>query len=81
MEEAWLFTHCRISLLIIGEGNNKKIINEFISNNNLEKSVKLKDYTKNPFPYIKQADLLILTSKFEGIFTILSPNSVKFSFN
>ena len=61
----------RISLLIIGEGKNKKIIKEFISNNNLEKSVKLKDYTKNPFPYIKQADVFILTSKFEGLPNVL----------
>ena len=60
-----------ISLLIIGEGKNKKIIKEFIINNNLEKIVKLKDYTKNPFPYIKQADLLILTSKFEGLPNVL----------
>ena len=61
----------KISLLIIGEGKNKKIIKEFISNNNLEKSVKLKDYTKNPFPYIKQADVFILTSKFEGLPNVL----------
>ena len=29
----------KISLLIIGEGKNKKIIKEFINNNNLEKSM------------------------------------------
>ena len=39
--------------------------------NNLNKNVRILDYKKNPYPYIKQADFLILTSLHEGLPNIL----------
>jgi len=58
-----------IELVIIGKGENRDQLEEYIQYNNLKNNVKLLGYKKNPFPYIKQADIFILTSKFEG-----SPN-------
>tara|TARA_B100000795_G_C22782454_1_gene433014 strand:+ start:422 stop:1567 length:1146 start_codon:yes stop_codon:yes gene_type:complete len=60
-----------ISLLIIGEGKKKKKLMKYIHSNNLEKIVKIKDHTKNPFPYIKSADIFILSSIFEGLPNVL----------
>jgi glycosyltransferase involved in cell wall biosynthesis len=64
-----LLKHKNVELIIIGKGQDKNILNEYIQTNNLENNIKLIGYKKNPFPYIKQADIFILSSIFEG-----SPN-------
>ena len=58
-------------LLIIGSGKNKEIIKNYISENNLQYSVKLIPFQNNPYNYINAADLFILTSKFEGLPNVL----------
>ena len=40
---------------------------EYIEKNNLKKSVKILNFTNNPYPYIKQTDLFVLSSKYEGL--------------
>lgn len=57
--------------IIMGRGKLKKKILKIIDNNKLKKKVRIIDYKKNPFPYIKQADFLILTSRHEGLPNIL----------
>ena len=57
--------------VIIGRGSLKKKFLKFIEINNLKKNVRILDYKKNPYPYIKQADFLILTSLHEGLPNIL----------
>ena len=37
----------------------------------MRKVVKLIDFKKNPFNYLKQADIFILTSKYEGLPNVL----------
>ena len=37
----------------------------------MRKVVKLIDFKKNPFKYLKQADIFILTSKYEGLPNVL----------
>ncbi len=59
----------KILLTIIGKGEKRKDLIEFVKNNDLNKYVKFLDYQKNPFPYMNLADVFILSSKFEG-----SPN-------
>ncbi len=58
-----------VELIIIGKGREKQKLIEYVSENDLSKKVKFLGYKKNPFPYLRQADILIMTSKFEG-----SPN-------
>jgi glycosyltransferase involved in cell wall biosynthesis len=60
-----------ISLLIIGEGKRKKELMNYIYSKNLEKIVKIKNHTKNPFPYIKSSDIFVLSSIFEGLPNVL----------
>jgi glycosyltransferase involved in cell wall biosynthesis len=58
-------------LLIIGKGAEYNFLNKYIKNNNLYSNVKLLGYTSNPFPYIRSSDIVVLTSKYEGLPNIL----------
>ena len=57
--------------ILIGRGILKKKMEDYINENNLNDLIKLINFKKNPFPYIKQADLFILTSSFEGLPNVL----------
>lgn len=59
----------KVFLLIIGKGENKSKLNNYIKEKKLEKNVKLMNYQLNPYKFINKSDLLILSSKYEG-----SPN-------
>jgi len=56
---------------IIGRGILKSKLKNYILKNKLSKNVKLIDFVKNPFSLIKQADLLILSSRYEGLPNVL----------
>jgi glycosyltransferase involved in cell wall biosynthesis len=61
----------KIKLLIIGGGINKSKILRYIKLKKLSHIVKVKNFTNNPYPFIKAADLFILTSRFEGLPNVL----------
>ncbi|MDC1220889.1 glycosyltransferase [bacterium] len=61
----------KVRVVIIGKGNTKKLLQNFIFENNLKDKVKLLGYTNNPFSYIQKANIVILTSRFEGLPNIL----------
>ena len=44
---------------------------DFIKENNLSKDVKILNFQKNPYKFIIKADVLVLTSKFEGLPNVL----------
>tara|TARA_Y100000590_G_scaffold355954_1_gene409946 strand:+ start:1164 stop:2282 length:1119 start_codon:yes stop_codon:yes gene_type:complete len=58
-------------MVIIGRGVLKEKLLNFIKLNNLGKKVKIVDFVKNPFPLIKQSDLFVLSSKYEGLPNVL----------
>tara|TARA_B100000579_G_scaffold379522_1_gene346904 strand:- start:1072 stop:2169 length:1098 start_codon:yes stop_codon:yes gene_type:complete len=58
-------------LIILGKGKNKQFLQNYIKYNNLSKRVKIIGYKKNPYPYIRKADVFILSSKFEGLPNVL----------
>ena len=58
-------------LLLIGYGTKKFEILDFIKKNNLQKNVKLIDFTFNPYKYIAKSDLFVLTSLYEGLPNVL----------
>lgn len=60
----------KIHLIIIGRGKNRNELMNYIKTNKLRNSVDI-FYTNNPFPYIKNTELFILTSIFEGLPNVL----------
>jgi glycosyltransferase involved in cell wall biosynthesis len=63
-------------LLLMGSGENESKIKNFIRSNGLTNYVKLIHFTPNPFPYIRMADVFILTSKYEGNPNILLETAI-----
>ena len=61
----------KCKLVIIGSGYKEKILKKFILNNKLQNKVKLIGYKENPMPYIKLADVFVLSSTFEGLPNVL----------
>ena len=61
----------KVRLIIIGKGKEKKILQNFILTNNLQDRVRLFGYLKNPYNYLNNSDIVISTSKFEGLPNIL----------
>lgn len=57
--------------VIIGEGPLRKGLENYVKKNNLEKQISFENFKKNPYPYIKQCDLFILSSKYEGLPNVL----------
>ncbi len=55
-----------IGLTLVGDGPDMTKIEQFIKDNNAKNFVHLVGTAKNPYPYIKNSDLLICASFFEG---------------
>lgn len=55
-----------IKWFLIGEGNVRPILEKSIKEKNLEGKVIFLGLKENPYPYIKQADIYIQTSRYEG---------------
>ena len=60
-----------IKLLLIGSGNQFKFISDYINEKKLSKMIKIIKFKKNPYPFILKSDLLILSSKYEGLPNVL----------
>ena len=61
----------KFRLVLIGTGPNRNLIENYILKYNLKKNIKVLNYQKNPFKYIRNSDIFILTSKFEGLPNVL----------
>ena len=57
--------------LIIGKGIYYEQLKNFLSINNLNTKVKILNWKKNPYNYLKASNLLVLTSKYEGLPNVL----------
>ncbi|MEH7309216.1 glycosyltransferase, partial [Neobacillus drentensis] len=51
---------------VLGKGSLKEEIKRFIEENDLSEHFRLLGVTDNPYPYIKQSDIYVQTSRFEG---------------
>lgn len=58
------------TLLILGEGSQKEQLRKIIDTENLHSRVILPGFI-NPYPIIKQSDLFVLSSRYEGLPTVL----------
>lgn len=57
-------SNCKAAIL--GDGILKEQIKEYITNNKLEDSIKLYGFITNPYPYMKNSKVMLMTSKYEG---------------
>jgi len=58
-------------LIILGEGPERPLLEKKISGLNLQEDVALAGYVDNPFDYMKQASVFVLSSKREGLPSVL----------
>lgn len=54
------------SWFVIGEGEERKKLQNLIANNNLEDYFILLGIRENPYPYLKNADVIVQSSRYEG---------------
>lgn len=62
---------CPARLIILGEGPEREKLEELIQELELENCVDLPGFTDNPYAYMKQADVFALSSKLEGLPTVI----------
>lgn len=55
-----------VRLAIIGDGEKKEIISKMIHELHIENNIDMLGYQSNPYPYLKNGKILIMTSFFEG---------------
>jgi glycosyltransferase involved in cell wall biosynthesis len=64
-------TNCKLVLLGDGSHEQRAYIKQQISLNKLDDDVILMGFKENPFPYIKNAQALLVTSDYEGLPTVI----------
>lgn len=72
--QAFAFVHKQnpnSRLVVIGDGEQKKMILDLIESNQIQDHVVLLGIKHNPYPYIKEADVFVLSSLYEGFPTIV----------
>lgn len=57
--------------LILGRGIEREKLQNFIEKEKLIEDIKIIKFQKNPYKYIKLANILVLTSRFEGLPNVL----------
>ena len=57
----------RANLLIIGNGPDRDKLERLIASNGLSDHAKIIDFQDNPFPYMSNADAVLLGSRWEGL--------------
>ncbi|MGO2103520.1 MAG: glycosyltransferase [Psychroflexus halocasei] len=60
-----------LKLTIVGDGEQKEILNNFIRRNNLDNDVQLVGFQSNPYKYIAESDLFICSSYSEGFSSVV----------
>ena len=58
-------------LVVLGEGRDRDLLQELIRQHRLEHRIHLLGFTQNPYPWMKQARMMVHSSKFEGLPTVL----------
>lgn len=58
-------------LWIVGDGVERKKLEDYIRKNKLEKSARLMGYSNNPYKYVKNSDIFVCASRIEGLSTVI----------
>ncbi|MDD2358070.1 MAG: glycosyltransferase [Thiovulaceae bacterium] len=70
-EKLWQEKKISCKLYIIGDGPHKKMLEDFVQDKKLSKKIIFLGKKINPFIWMKHTDIFILSSKFEGLPTVL----------
>lgn len=57
---------------ILGDGELREELEQYVLDNHLEDSVWMPGFMNNPYPYFREADLLVCSSIFEGYSTFIT---------
>jgi glycosyltransferase involved in cell wall biosynthesis len=57
--------------ILVGKGKDKAMLKNYINKNKLDKKIKLVNFVENPYPFIRETEILILSSKYEGLPNVL----------
>ncbi len=60
-----------VHLIILGEGSSRSELENLQASLGLKDCVSMPGYFLNPFPYLKKADVFVLSSRFEGMPNVL----------
>ncbi len=63
-------------LWILGDGEQRAQIEQYIHDHGLTDSVTLFGFQRNPYPYMKAVDLIVCASNFEGYSTVISESTI-----
>ena len=61
-----------LKLLLLGEGKQRKTLENMVKGLGLSEKVRMPGYVQNPYPYMKSAALFVLTSRFEGFGNVVA---------
>lgn len=59
-------------LWILGEGPEHEALEQYITENGLAGSVRLFGFRENPYPFLREADVLVCSSHYEGLSTFVT---------
>lgn len=59
-------------LWMVGDGEQRDLIEEFISKHKMNSYVQLMGFQKNPYPFMNASDLLVCSSDYEGFSTFVA---------
>lgn len=62
---------CRFHLNILGEGPEKDNLIQQIKELGMEDFITLRGFVNNPYPWIQKADIIVCSSRYEGISTVV----------
>ena len=66
----------KFHLKILGEGSERDRLEDLITQNELKEYVELTGFTDNPYPYVKNADLFVCSSRSEGYSTVITESLI-----
>lgn len=69
--EAFSFVTPDLNLVILGDGEECGKLQKMIVNSGQEERIQLVGFKKNPYPYIKNAEMFVLSSDYEGFPNVL----------
>ena len=63
-------------LWILGDGEQRQQIEQYMREYELQGSVKLFGFKKNPYPYMRAADVIVCSSNYEGFSTVITESTI-----